>query len=239
MSRTRKILSVVAVLAAWTVVTAASASAADCGPTGTEVSALSEPQMESSIDCLINRERASYGLRPVAPNADLRHAAVSHSNEMISQGYFEHTSPAGLTFLDRIESTGYMHSARRWVVGENLVWGTGPRSTPQALVTAWMNSPPHRQNLLRPNFREIGIAAVPGTPESRSDLTGVTVSSEYGYRARGKTKTKTKTKAKAKTKTNTKAKTKAKAKATTRKHKGSKRKARKARAHKKHRHHKH
>jgi uncharacterized protein YkwD len=220
-SRTRKILSVIALVAAWTVVTASSASAADCGPTGTEVTGLSEPQMESSIACLINQERASYGLQSVAPNADLRQAAVSHSNEMISEGYFEHTSPAGLTFMDRIESTGYMHSARSWVVGENLVWGTGPRSTPQALVTSWMNSPPHRENLLRPNFREIGIAAVPGTPESQSDLTGVTVSSEYGYRAFGKTKTKAKTKAKA------------------RKHKGSKAKARKARAHKKHRHHKH
>ena len=101
---------------------------------------------------------------------------------MINQGYFEHTSPAGLTFIDRIEATGYMRGARSWVVGENLVWGTGPLSTPQALVTAWMNSPPHRENLLRPTFREIGIAAVAGTPVSSGDLTGVTVSSEYGYR---------------------------------------------------------
>jgi len=135
---------------------------------------------------------------------------------MISQGYFEHTSPSGLTFMDRIESTGYMHSARSWVVGENLVWGTGPRSTPDALVPAWMNSPPHRENLLRPNFREIWIAAVPGTPESQSDTTGVTVSSEYGYRTFGQGKTKAKAK----------------------KHRGSKAKARKARAHKKHRRHK-
>jgi uncharacterized protein YkwD len=221
-SRTRKIFSVIALVAAWTVVTASSASAADCGPTGTEVTGLSEPQMESSIACLINEQRASYGLQPVAPNGDLREAALSHSSEMISESYFEHTSPAGLTFTDRIESTGYMQSARSWVVGENLVWGTGPRSTPQALVTSWMNSPPHRENLLRPTFREIGIAAVPGTPQSQSDLTGVTVSSEYGYRTFGKAKSKSKSKSKAKA----------------RKHKGSKSKARKARAHK-HRHHKH
>ena len=176
--------------------------------------------MENSIACLINQERASRGLQPVAPNGDLRQAALSHSNEMISDGYFEHTSPAGVTFMDRIESTGYMRKARSWVIGENLVWGTGPRSTPQALVTAWMNSPPHRENLLRPNFREIGVAAVPGTPESRSDLTGVTVSSEYGYRTLGKGKKK--------------------AKAKSRKPRGSSAKARKARAHKhKHRNHKH
>jgi uncharacterized protein YkwD len=118
----------------------------------------------------------------VTENTDLRQAALSHSSEMISQSYFEHTSPAGVTFMDRIESTGYMRGAKSWTVGENLVWGNGPLSTPQALVTAWMNSPPHRENLLRPAFRELGVAALVGTPVSNSDLTGVTVSSEYGYR---------------------------------------------------------
>lgn len=182
MSRQRKILSLIAVAATWTLVASGSASAADCGPVNTEVTGLGEAQMESSITCLINDERTSYGLQPVTTNSDLHQAAMSHSNEMIDESYFEHTSPAGLTFMDRIESTGYMQGARTWTVGENLVWGTGPLSTPQALVTAWMNSPPHRENLLRPTFRELGVAALAGTPVSKSDLTGVTVSSEYGYR---------------------------------------------------------
>jgi uncharacterized protein YkwD len=181
-SSPRYILSVIALVAAWTLVAGSPASAADCGPVNTEVSGLSRATMESSITCLINDERASHGLSGVAPNGDLHQAALSHSNEMVNQGYFEHTSPAGLTFMDRIESTGYMNGARTWTVGENLVWGTGPLSTPQALVTAWMNSLPHRENLLRPNFREIGVAAVAGTPVSRSDSSGVTVSSEYGDR---------------------------------------------------------
>jgi uncharacterized protein YkwD len=172
----------------------------------TQVTALSQSQMESAIDCLINDARTTRGLPQVAPNPDLRQAALSHSNEMIAESYFEHTSPEGLTFIDRIDATGYLRGARSWLVGENLVWGTGPLSTPQALVTAWMNSPPHRENLLRPSFREIGIAAVAGTPLSQSDQTGVTVSSEYGYRAF--------------------------AKAT--KHTPSRGKARKARAHKRH-----
>ncbi len=169
-------------MASWTLVAGSSASAADCGPANTEVDGLSQAAMESSVTCLINDERTSYGLQPVTPNADLRQAALSHSNEMVNQGYFEHTSPSGVTFMDRIESTGYIHGARSWTVGENLVWGSGPLSTPQALVTAWMNSPPHRENLLRPSFREMGLAAVTGTPVRRSDASGVTVSSEYGYR---------------------------------------------------------
>jgi uncharacterized protein YkwD len=181
-SRPRNLLSLIAILGAVAMVTSAPASAADCGPVDTQVTGLNEAQMEGSITCLINDERTSHGLQPVAPNSDLRQAAVSHSNEMINQSYFEHTSPAGVTFIDRIESTGYMRGARSWTVGENLVWGTGPLSTPRALVTAWMNSPPHRENLLRPAFREIGVAALTGTPVAESDLTGVTVSSEYGYR---------------------------------------------------------
>jgi uncharacterized protein YkwD len=176
-------------------VAGSSASAADCGPVDTEVNGLSQATMESSITCLINDERVSNGLQPVAPNGDLRQAALNHSDEMVNQSYFEHTSPAGVTFMDRIESTGYMQGARTWTVGENLVWGTGPLSTPQALVTAWMNSPPHRENLLRASFREIGVSAVAGTPVNESDHTGVTVSSEYGYRTFGGKKSKRRGKA--------------------------------------------
>ena len=188
MSKARKTLSAIAVVTAWTLVVSASAWADDCGPINSPVSGLGEAEMESSIGCLINQQRTEYGLQPVTNNSDLHRAAMSHSNEMIDTGYFGHTSPDGMTFIDRIESTGYMRGARTWIVGENLVWGTGELSSPQALVTAWMNSPPHRENLLRPSFREIGIAAIAGTPVSESDHTGVTVSSEYGYRTFGKAK---------------------------------------------------
>jgi uncharacterized protein YkwD len=178
----RKITVAVAAVLLWALVGASGAAATDCPNAGLEANALTTDQMETSIGCLINAQRTSYGLQPVQPNSDLRQAALSHSDEMVQEGYFEHTSPAGVTFIDRIEQTGYMRNTRSWVVGENLVWGTGSWSTPDALVTAWMNSPPHRENLLRPSFREIGIAAVIGTPESSTETDGVTVSSEYGYR---------------------------------------------------------
>ena len=183
MSSARKILTLVALAVGWALIAASSASATSCPNTEVQVSGLGQDQMESSITCLINEERTSRGLVAVQPNGDLRDAALSHSNEMVAQQYFEHTSPQGVTFIDRIESTGYMRGARSWIVGENLVWGTGPLSTPQSLVTAWMNSPPHRENLLKAQFREIGVAAVDGTPEGDLVDPGVTVSSEYGTRA--------------------------------------------------------
>jgi uncharacterized protein YkwD len=181
-------------VAAWMLVAGSPASASPCPNTAVPVTGLSQGSMESSIACLINEQRAAHGMGAVQPNTALRQAALGHSTEMISQGYFQHTSPAGVTFVDRIVATGYTRGARAWEVGENLAWGTGPLSTPQSLVTSWMNSPPHRENLLRARFREIGIAAVVGTPESSRDATGVTVSSEYGYRSFAKRKTKKKTK---------------------------------------------
>ena len=75
-----------------------------------------------------------------------------------------------------------MRGARSWLVGENLVWGTGRLSTPASMVAAWMDSPPHRANLLRSRFREIGLSGVLGTPNEAADGDGITVSSEFGTR---------------------------------------------------------
>ncbi len=148
-----------------------------------EAEALSQTQLESTITCLINEERSKAGLRSVRSSGSLRQAALGHSKDMVQEGYFEHTSPSGETFIDRITNTGYMRGARRWLVGENLVWGSGSQSIPRAIVDSWMGSPSHRANLLRARFREVGVAAVRGTPFNASDDTGVTISSEYGFRA--------------------------------------------------------
>jgi uncharacterized protein YkwD len=183
MPRSLKGATALVIVAASLLVASSTASATSCPNTEVRVTGLNPDAMDSSIACLINEQRVAHGVPPVQPNASLRQAALSHSTEMVTQSYFEHTSPAGVTFVDRIVATGYTQGARAWELGENLVWGSGPLSTPQSLVTSWMNSPPHRENLLRARFREIGIAAVVGTPRSSTDTNGVTVSSEYGYRA--------------------------------------------------------
>jgi uncharacterized protein YkwD len=162
------------------------AASSSCAGVEAEAQVLSPTQLESRITCLINEERAKAGLRSVRYSGRLQQAALSHSQDMVRRGYFGHTSPSGKTFVDRITAAGYTRGARRWLLGENLVWGRGPGSTPQAMVDDWMGSPPHRANLLRARFREIGVAAVRGTPVDSSDLNGVTVSSEYGFRKRSR-----------------------------------------------------
>ena len=115
--------------------------------------------------------------------------AARHSNDMVQNGFFGHTSPAGSTFIDRIMATGYTRGARSWLVGENIVWGSGGLSTPASMVEAWMESPPHRANLLRGRFREIELSGARGTPDDAGDPEGITVSSEYGYRDTKKKRT--------------------------------------------------
>jgi uncharacterized protein YkwD len=184
-SRARTILTTLALAATWALASSASA-AASCPNADAQAEDLSTSQLESSVTCLINEERTSRGLRPVQSDSTLRQAALGHTSDMVSESYFSHTSPDGDTFLDRITKTGYTRGARRWLVGENLVWGSGGLSSPGALVTSWMNSQEHRENLLRSRFRQVGVAAVHGTPESAADDNGVTVSSEYGYKVRVK-----------------------------------------------------
>ena len=103
-------------------------------------------------------------------------------------GYFGHDSPTGSTPIGRIKDAGYMGRNRRWLVGENLGWGWGSYATARSIVDAWMNSPPHRFNLLHPRFRQIGVAVVRGTPEDANESNGVTVSTEYGWRSKPRKK---------------------------------------------------
>jgi uncharacterized protein YkwD len=145
-------------------------------------SAQSDVAIEKSLLCVINERRAQSGAPPVAHNAKLATAAQRHAGDMVSRGYFSHTAPGGTDFIDRIAGTGYTQGVRYWLVGENLAWGSGSLSTPSQLVQAWMDSPSHRQNLLRDRYREVGLGAVSGTPSDAKDADGVTVVSEYGYR---------------------------------------------------------
>ncbi len=179
--RTR-IFGALAIASACALLPAAPAAASSCAGAETEAADQGTARVEQSVHCLINQRRADAGLGPVRLNPKLGQAAARHSNDMVQTGFFAHTSPGGATFIDRIATTGYMRGARSWLVGENLVWGSGGLSTPASMVGAWMNSPPHRSNLLRSRFREIGLSAARGTPISAADENGVTVSSEYGYR---------------------------------------------------------
>jgi len=115
--------------------------------------------LEEAVIGRINQIRRGRGLRPLRHNGRLAAAADFHSKDMARKGYFEHDSASGSAFWRRIERFYPSRGFRSWTVGENLLWGSDTYGAGFA-VREWMNSPPHRTNLLSREWREVGIGAV-------------------------------------------------------------------------------
>lgn len=128
--------------------------------------------------CWINAARASHGRPAVRADARLARAAAGHSYDMVANHYFAHDSQNGKPFSARIAATGWMRGRHSWKVGETLAWGTGSRAEPQAIVEAWLNSPPHRRILLDAVYRRVGIGIAPGTPADGPG--GETYTADFG-----------------------------------------------------------
>jgi uncharacterized protein YkwD len=134
--------------------------------------------IRAAILCLHNQIRASRGLPRLRENAKLRRAALGHSSDMVARGFFDHTTPTGVTMVDRIMASRYASRNVGWSLGENLAWGTGTLATPREVMSAWMNSPGHRANVVKRSYREIGIGVVTGTPTAGGD--GATYTADFG-----------------------------------------------------------
>jgi uncharacterized protein YkwD len=137
--------------------------------------------IREAIVCLHNQIRAQNGLATLAHNAHLAVAAAGHSDDMVTTGYFDHNTPAGGTFVERVLAARYATADQTWTLGENLAWGTGELATPAGMMNAWMYSSGHRANILKGAYKEIGLGIHLGTPTSSA--AGVTVSVEFGARA--------------------------------------------------------
>ncbi|MGH3001784.1 MAG: CAP domain-containing protein [Gaiellaceae bacterium] len=110
-------------------------------------------RQESALLDQMNRVRAQHGLRPLHYDARLERAARSHTHRMLAQDVFTHGA-----FGSRLASFGVTAS----VSGENLAWGLGSWATARGVVAAWLASPEHRANLLRPSFSRVGVGDLAG-----------------------------------------------------------------------------
>jgi uncharacterized protein YkwD len=137
-----------AVFAAFALVVPATALAgtthAQTGMTRSETTLLRE----------MNRVRTQHGLGLLRFDAHLERAARAHSKEMLTAGVFQHGAFGSRMLQFNVTGT---------LAGENLAWGTGVRGTAQGIVAAWLASPEHRANLLRPSFSRVGIGDLVGT----------------------------------------------------------------------------
>lgn len=115
--------------------------------------------------CGINVVRRSFGLGPVRGNLSLNRSSLLKADAVRRCG-FSHT-PCGMSFARTFARAGYL-PARRFA--ENLAWGQGELGSPLQTLSAWLNSPPHRANLLARRWRDLGIAIERGAMFGRPDV---------------------------------------------------------------------
>jgi uncharacterized protein YkwD len=108
---------------------------------------------ERAVVQLINAYRARNGAPALAVGPALSRAAQAHSADMARRGYFDHGA-----WVTRLRRFG----VRAPYVGENIASGTRPLS-PAGIVRMWIQSPPHRENLLDRSFRRVGVGLAGGS----------------------------------------------------------------------------
>jgi len=118
---------------------------------------------ELTVVKLINSFRERNGVPSLLVGTALSRAAQAHSTDMARRGYFDHGA-----FATRLRSFG----VRAPYLGENIAAGTRPL-TPATIVRMWIQSPPHRENLLDRSFRRIGVGVAGGSTRlATADFSG-------------------------------------------------------------------
>jgi uncharacterized protein YkwD len=115
--------------------------------------------LEDAVLAKMNAYRASQKLPPLASDKLLQTAAQMHSEEMFKLGYFSHQSPTSgmLTFLDRVKAVGATGFSTG---GENIIYREGnvdDASLADALLKQWLDSPPHKANILSKEYFVTGL----------------------------------------------------------------------------------
>jgi len=116
-----------------------------------------ERSIELEVLRLVNEARLQQDLPPLRKSDHLMYVASQKSRDLVDNNYFSHTSPVYGEMREMLDS--FNVSYRR--AGENIA--AGQRSAEQ-VVNDWMNSPGHRENILNPNFTQIGVGAINGGP---------------------------------------------------------------------------
>jgi len=105
-------------------------------------------------------------------NSALTAAAQAKANDMAKRDYWSHVTPNGVQPWAFMTAAGYKYEA----AGENLAYGF---STSDQVMTAWMNSPDHRANILDTNYQDVGFATA-NTPNYRGTGPETIVVAMYG-----------------------------------------------------------
>lgn len=111
-----------------------------------------DPDAEKQLFDLVNNERTSRGLHPLALDPRLVPIARAHADEMFRLKYFGHISPVTGSPFDRLMKAGVAYQR----AGENLAYAQSVAVAHKGL----MDSEGHRENILRPEFTNLGIGVM-------------------------------------------------------------------------------
>jgi len=112
---------------------------------------VAQSEFATQVVKLVNAERAKGGLSALTSDALLTRVATDKAKDMYDKNYFDHQSPTYGSPFDMMRAYGVQYS----YAGENIAKG---QRSPEEVMTAWMNSEGHRQNIMNPNFKKIGVA---------------------------------------------------------------------------------
>ena len=104
---------------------------------------------------LTNQQREKNGLADLSYNSKLAVAAQKKAEDMFSKNYWAHYSPTGATPWNFILGAGYQYEYAGENLAKNFLFSQG-------VIDAWMNSPTHRENILKKDYTEVGYAIVNG-----------------------------------------------------------------------------
>jgi uncharacterized protein YkwD len=171
------------IAAALTLIVVAAVLAPVAGAKRVDVSGSRVTTLESGILQQLNQLRATHHLHPLTLSRSLSVAAMAHTKEMSTQGYFAHESGDGSAFWKRIQHFYAAGGYGYWSVGENLLWSSPSVDSPGA-IRLWWNSPEHKKNMLDPHWREVGVAAlhVVSAPGVYGDHEVTIVTTDFGVR---------------------------------------------------------
>ena len=141
------------------------------------------PALEHDLLREVNRVRAARSLPRLEPAAGLHRAATEHSRALLEAGTFDHQSPDGTTFEQRVLRYYPSRGWRSWSVGETLL-ATSERLDARLIVAKWLESRTHRTIVLSPTWREVGIGAhfTPAAPGEFGGVPTTVVTADFGAR---------------------------------------------------------
>jgi len=110
---------------------------------------------QRAVGCLVNWARTRHRQRRLSQSRSLHRAAALKGLGVVACRQISHT-PCGSDVSATVRRAGYDYAS----FAENLYVGSLGAASAKEVVTAWMQSPGHRENILRPGFRDVGAAFV-------------------------------------------------------------------------------